>query len=401
VLERGLWRDFVAVTCSVAILGIGVGSTVPLTALVLTARGHGPQLVGAMVAISAAGGVLGTLLSPAASRVFGRRKVMMTSVVLASASVIGLQSADGLLAWAALRLLFGACMAPLFVLGESWISTLPSDAVRGRVVGIYSTAFTLCQVLGPLLTAALAGMPDHVFTICGAVFLLGLPGLALARDDGPGSTRSAATASVASSEAVKAPAKEAAASWLRIATSAPTLLVGAGLFAAFDAIILSFLPLFCLDHGLTPQRALGAVVIVFIGDTTLQIAAGYLADRFGRARIQRLSGMALCVLLPLMPWTVGIPFLWQLYLYVLGGVAGSIYTLSMISSGERFSGAALIRASGLIALTWNLASSLGPMATGLLMQHAGSKSMTAVLWLMALGFVLTTWLERRHASPTF
>jgi predicted MFS family arabinose efflux permease len=67
----------------------------------------------------------------------------------------------------------------------------------------------------------------------------------------------------------------------------------------------------------------------------------------------------------------------------------------MVSSGERFSGAALLRASGLIALTWNLASSVGPAATGVVMQRLGPSAMTAVLWIMALGFVLATRAERR------
>jgi MFS family permease len=176
---------------------------------------------------------------------------------------------------------------------------------------------------------------------------------------------------------------------------APALVAGAGLFAAFDNITLSFLPLFALDRGLSRGQALAAVVIVFAGDAMLQFAAGYLADRFGRARVHRLAGIALCVLLPLLPLAVAMPGVWELYLFVLGGVAGSIYTLSMVSSGDRFSGAALLRASGLIALTWNLASSVGPAATGILMQHYGSSAMTAVLWIMALGFVVATYAEAK------
>jgi len=179
--------------------------------------------------------------------------------------------------------------------------------------------------------------------------------------------------------------------------TAPTIVLGAGVFAAFDNIMLSFLPLFALDRGLTQHRALAAVVIVFAGDATLQFAAGYLADRFGRARVHRLSGYALWLMLPALPVAIDVPILWELYLYVLGGVAGAIYTLSMVTSGERFSGAALLRASGFIALSWNLASSVGPAATGMTMQWFGSAAMPAVLWLMALGFVIAAEAERRSA----
>jgi hypothetical protein len=67
----------------------------------------------------------------------------------------------------------------------------------------------------------------------------------------------------------------------------------------------------------------------------------------------------------------------------------------MVASGEQFSGAALLRISSLISLSWNASSSLGPAATGLVMQHAGSGWMVSVLWGMALLFVLSNW--RRHA----
>jgi MFS family permease len=397
MLEGHLWRDFVAVTASVAVLGIGVGSTLPLTALVLTARGGGPEVVGWMVAAVAVGGVVGTLASPAAALRIGRRRVMLCCVAVAGTSVIVLQFVESLWVWGALRVVFGAAMAPLFVLGEAWINTLPGDAVRGRVVAIYTTSFTLCQLAGPVLTAALARSPHRAFLICGAVFFLGIPGIAVARDRPlPAAVaRQSIRDTQPPSRAPARTAKDAVASWLTILRTAPALVAGAGLFAAFDNITLSFLPLFALDRGLSRGQALAAVVIVFAGDAMLQFAAGYLADRFGRARVHRLAGIALCVLLPLLPLAVAMPGVWELYLFVLGGVAGSIYTLSMVSSGDRFSGAALLRASGLIALTWNLASSVGPAATGILMQHYGSSAMTAVLWIMALGFVVATYAEAK------
>jgi MFS family permease len=118
----------------------------------------------------------------------------------------------------------------------------------------------------------------------------------------------------------------------------------------------------------------------------------------GRARVPRWGGVSLCILLPLLPAMVHVPGLWEAYLFVLGGIAGSLYTLAMVASGERFSGAALLRASGLIALTWNLASSAGPAATGVLMQHFGSAAMTAILWLMALGFLWATRAEARMSA---
>jgi Mg2+/Co2+ transporter CorB len=46
----------------------------------------------------------------------------------------------------------------------------------------------------------------------------------------------------------------------------------------------------------------------------------------------------------------------------------------------------LLRASGLIALTWNIAATLGPIATGVAMRLIGNSGVAAVLWLLAVGF---------------
>ena len=94
MLDKHLWRDFVAVTSSVAVLGVGVGSTLPLTALLLTARGSGPEVVGWMTAAVAAGGVLGTFSAPPATLRFGRKRVMLICVTLAALSVVSLQFID-------------------------------------------------------------------------------------------------------------------------------------------------------------------------------------------------------------------------------------------------------------------------------------------------------------------
>jgi MFS family permease len=381
MLEKQAWRDFAAVTFSVAVLGIGLGSTLPLTALTLSARGWGPDVIGWMVAASALGGIAGTFAAPAAAVRFGRRRVMLGCVALAAASVMPLQFIHSLWGWTALRLAFGAAMAPLFVLGEAWISTLPSDAVRGRIVAIYTTSFTVCQVMGPLITNALSSFPNRVFLICGAVFLLGAPGIALAREDKePAAPRAQNKIPGARSE------KETSAAWLGILRKAPAIVAGVAFFAAFDSIILSFLPLVALNYGLVQSRALGAAAVVMAGDATLQFAAGALADHYGRARVQFACGGLMCLLLPFLPVMLRTSVIWAVYLFVLGGVAGAVYTLSLVASGEYFSGAALLRTSGLIALTWNVAGTVGPIVTGVAMQFAGSAAVGWVLWAMALAY---------------
>jgi len=391
MLPRSAWRDFAAVIFSVALLGLGLGSTMPLTALTLTARGFSPEVIGWTVAAGALGGVLATMAAPALALRLGRRNVMLGCLLLASMSVMPLQYLQSIPGWMLARFLFGAAMAPLFVLGESWINTLAGDHARGRIVAIYSTCFTACQVLGPMLTDLLARWPDQAFLLCGALFLLGIPGIMLARPEArDGSHPQHATSTTDD--------KASDTGWLGIVQTAPAILLGTAFFASFDTVMLSFLPLVAMEGGMSQSRALASASILLAGDATLQFGIGWLADHLGRRRVHLLCGVLVCLLLPLLPWMMQLPLLWEAYLFVLGACAGAIYTLSMVASGELFSGAALLRVSGQISLSWNASSSLGPAATGLLMQHAGGSWMVAVLWAIALLFVLSGWRQRRDTE---
>ncbi|WP_153013401.1 MFS transporter, partial [Aquitalea pelogenes] len=319
------------------------------------------------------------------------RNVMLGCLLLASMAVMPLQYLQSIPCWMLARFLFGAAMAPLFVLGESWINTLAGDHARGRIVAIYSTCFTACQVLGPMLTDLLARWPDQAFLLCGALFLLGIPGIMLARPEARDGSHPQHPASTTDDKASDT-------GWLGIVQTAPAILLGTAFFASFDTVMLSFLPLVAMEGGMSQSRALASASILLAGDATLQFGIGWLADHLGRRRVHLLCGVLVCLLLPLLPWMMQRPLLWEAYLFVLGACAGAIYTLSMVASGELFSGAALLRVSGLISLSWNASSSLGPAATGLVMQHAGGSWMVAVLWAIALLFVLSGWRQRRDTE---
>src|SRR5207249_2170192 len=113
-------------------------------------------------------------------------------------------------------------------------------------------------------------------------------------------------------------------------------------------------------------------------NTTLQFPIGWLADRIGRARVHLSCGILTCLLLPLMPFAVTVPWLWWTLLYALGGAAGGIYVLSLVACGERFSGQRLVAASGIVNLTWGVASSGGPFVTGILMHSVSVNALAGV-----------------------
>lgn len=373
------WRDFLALTVSVAVVGLGLGATFPLTALTLDQLGLGNHVVGLMTALGAFG-VLAAVpfMSNWVTR-FGPRNSMIYAVVIAALSTMLMQTSTNLIFWGVLRFIFGGALGVLFTVGEAWLNKLAPDASRGRVVALYATTFTLFQLIGPALVALLVGRIDWPFLACGALFLLSIPALVLM------SNRSHIIGD------------EPAAEWKIVAPRMPVIILGTAYFALFDALALSLLPLFGMRHGISVEQALLSASVMLIGNTTMQFPLGWLADRFGRARVHMGCGLTACLLLPLMPFAVTLPWLWWTLLYILGGTAGGIYVLSLVACGERFSGRRLVAATAIINATWGVSGSCGPLLTGALMESINVNALVVVLWLGAAVFVAGLLWERRPA----
>lgn len=369
------WRDFSIVTASVALVGVGIGVLSPLTALTLDARGHGSDVVGLLIALTSLGGVLGAAWAPRFTHRPGA--CLALASVLAALGTFPNDFSANLYTWGALRVLFGVAMGLVFTSSEAAINQLAGAGTRGRLVALYTTTFTVCQLFGPALVAALRTELAWPFSAAAALFLLPLP-LLLGLRATTGAEHSAGGSR-----------------WRDVWPRMPAIVLGTAFFALFDTLVLALLPLFGLQHGLSAAAAVLSASVALAGDAMLQLPLGWLADRIGRVRVHWGCGLLTALLVPLLPLAVGTPLWWPL-LYLLGGAAGGIYTLAMVACGERFSGRALVAASGLISATWSVASCVAPLAAGGLMQHWRPDALVLVLWLGVALFLWGLWRER-HA----
>jgi MFS family permease len=376
-MKTVLTRDFLALVLSVATVGLGSGATLPLTALALSDAGYGTSIIGLLTAAQAFGGLAVVPFSTWVSTRFRNHQVIFVTVLTVAIATALMQATANLWAWGALRMVCGAALMLLFTIGEAWVNQLADDASRGRVVAIYATTFTLFQMAGPVLVSQIAGYTAWRFALCGAIFLIALPMLATLRSGAPDASH-----------------HEEHGSWRDVLPKMPALVLATGFFALFDTIALSLLPLFAMGHGIGSEVALLFASVALLGDTTMQIPIGWLADKLGRERVHALAGVATVVLLPLLPLAVSTPWLRWPLLFVLGASSGAIYTLAIVACGERFQGAALVWASAIISAAWSAASFAGPIVTGTLMEHAGRDAMLWVLFACALMFLGALRWER-------
>lgn len=371
------WREFLTVVASVALVGLGLGALSPLTALTLDARGYGSDVIGLQTACAALGGVFGALLPSRVAALRSLRMSMLCACTLAGLATIPNDFSHNLWLWSGLRLLFGLAMGLLFTASEAAVNHLAAASVRGRLVALYATTFTVFQLLGPALVALLRTLSTWSFSVVGLLFFLPLPLLWHMRD-------------VQQSGELKHGDR-----WRKVGPLMPALVLGTAFFAAFDTLLLSLLPLFAMRHGLDTDAALLSASVVLAGDATLQLPLGWLSDRYGRACVHAGCGVLVAALLPLLSISVG-SLLWWPLLYLLGGVAGGIYTLSMVACGERFNGVRLVAASALLATTWSVASCVAPLVAGGLMRAWSPDAMVATLWVGVLLFLAGMGWERQR-----
>ncbi|UVE45522.1 MFS transporter [Pseudomonas chlororaphis] len=358
------WATYFAVLAAVLSVGLALGVSMPLVSFRLESWGYGPFAIGVMASMPAIGVLLGAKVSSRLATRFGTAGLMRLCLWGGAISIGLLALLPSYPLWLVLRLMIGVVLTIVFILGESWINQLVVERWRGRLVALYGSSYALSQLAGPLLLGALGTEHDYGFWV-GVVLLVVSPLLLMGRSGAPSSESCGVTFGDL---------------W-RFCRGLPAIGWAVALFAAFEAMILTLLPVYCLRQGFTEDIALAMVSTVVVGDALLQLPIGALADRVSRRAL--FAGCAVILLLsslaiPLLLDTLLIWPLWVLF----GASAGGLFTLSLILIGERYRDDALVRANAHVAQLWGIGCLIGPLVAG-----AGSQWISghALLLLMAAG----------------
>ncbi len=364
------WGTYFAVLSAVLSVGLALGVTMPLVSLRLEGWGYGSFAIGVMAAMPAVGVLVGAKVSSRLAARFGTPGLMRLCLWAGALSIGLLALLPSYPVWLVLRLLIGVILTIVFILGESWINQLVVEQWRGRLVALYGSTYALSQLAGPLLLGVVGSEDDLGFWV-GAGLLLVAPLVLLGRSGAPVSEACSVTFS----------------DLIGFCRRLPVIAWAIALFAAFEAMILTLLPVYCLQQGFSTELALFMVSTVVVGDALLQLPIGALADRMSRRTL--FSGCALTLLLsslaiPLFMHTWMIWPLWVLF----GASAGGLFTLSLVLIGERYRDDALVRANAHVAQLWGIGCLIGPLAAGAGSQWVSGHALPLLMAAGAAGLVL-------------
>ncbi len=367
------WGTYFAVCGAVISIGLALGVTMPLVSLRLESWGYDSFAIGVMAATPAVGVLLGAVIAGRLAARLGTTTLMQLCLLVGALSVALLALVQFYPVWLLLRLLIGIALTVVFILGESWINQLAVEEWRGRLVALYGTGYALSQLSGPLLLSALGTGNDSGFWT-GTGLLVGGSLLLLGRSGAP---------------SVDAHSASGCGLW-SFCRRLPTIAWAVMLFAAFEAMMLTLLPIYGLRQGFSQEIALLMASVVVVGDAALQLPIGWLADRMSRRNLFRGCGLALLLSSLGVPLLLHTPLIWPLWV-LFGASAGGLFTLALILIGERYRDDELVRANAHIAQLWGIGCLVGPLLTGAASQWISGHALPLIMALGAAGFVWLAW----------
>ncbi|MCG6574354.1 MFS transporter [Pseudomonas sp. AF32] len=364
------WATYFAVLASVLSVGLALGVSMPLVSLRLEGWGYGAFAIGVMAAMPAVGVLLGAKVSSRLAARFGTAALMRLCLWGGAVSIGLLALLPSYPVWLVLRLGIGVVLTLVFILGESWINQLVIEQWRGRLVALYGCSYALSQLSGPLLLGALGTDHDYGFWV-GVGLLMVAPLLLLGRTGAPTSEAGSVTLMDL---------------W-GFCRSLPAIAWAVSLFAAFEAMILTLLPVYCLRQGFSADIALAMVSTVVVGDALLQLPIGALADHLSRRSLFTGCAVALTLSSLAVPLLIDTLLIWPLWV-LFGASAGGLFTLSLILIGERYRDDALVRANAHVAQLWGIGCLVGPLVAGAGSQWISGHALPLFMAAGAFGLVI-------------
>ncbi len=354
----------VAVIASVAAVGLSLGFTMPLIALLLERDGHSATVIGLNAATSAFAMVVVAPLLPRLMGRVGTLPALYLGIAVAVTALLMMPLLPSLEAWFVLRFLLGLGIATHWVVSETWINTVADERNRGRVIGAYVTVLSAGLAAGPLLIG-ITGIDGAAPFLAAAAFIA-----------------AAAVPLLFAAGGAPPVAAEPPSALVAAVRRAPAVMAAALLVGFTHIMVFALLTVYGVRLGLGQDTAVRMLSVFLAGSVVLQVPIGWLADRLGREVMLAggaAAGLAGALALPLV---LEGALLWPL-LFLWGGTVVGLYTVGLSLLGERFRSGQLASAMAAFVMIYELGSLTGPVAAGAAMDLLGRAGLPLTL---ALGF---------------
>ena len=350
-------RNLVAVSGVLGVAALVHGFSLPLLSLALERQGVGTTMIGLSTAVQ----YLSVLVvAPFVPRLLARKgpvPMMLWSILATALLLVALPALPNVYVWFVLRFLLGTAESFMWIAGEVWLNHVAQDERRGRTVALYGMVAGGGFAIGPLLLAAVGSEGWLPFALCAAITMLAMLPFLLVRGSAP-----------------KLEGVPSASAW-RYVVLAPVAMLGYLVFAATDAIIMSFFPIYGVGVGLTETTAIGLIGVFAIGTMAFQLPVGWLMDHANAMGIVLVAILIMLCASVALPWVIPHGGWNTAFMFAFGGTFAALYIVPLTMLGRRFKGADLSAAASVFSVMFCFGAVAGPPLSGVGMAYLGNDGM--------------------------
>ena len=342
----GLFAGLGLVMIGNGLLGVLVGVRSEL-------EGFNTTVTGVVLAAYFVGFLGGTQATPKFMARVGHIRVFSGLAAAAAAMALLHGLAVSAVSWAVLRLIFGFAMAGLYVVVESWLNELVSNANRGRVMAVYMLVSVGGLGLGQMMISLGDPLMTSLFVVSGTSMVLAIVPVSLSINAAP---------------PFQLPPRAHYGELWRRAPLGVVTAVGSGLA---NGAIIAMAGVFATQAGLSLPRIGLFVGAAAIGSMAMQWPIGHISDRIGRRRTIILSSLgsltAGVVALGLSPDSAALVGA----MFVLGGLSYPLYSLALSHVVDVLPPGEAVTGSVAVVFLYGIGAIGGPIGASLAMDVIG------------------------------
>ena len=362
-------RLLLPVIVSAGAVGLSIGLIIPLTSIVLEQRGVSVVAIGLNATIYSLAVLLVGPFFPSIIQRTGMLRAMIAGALLSGIFVFGLWIEESLWYWYLLRFFLGVTGGMHWVSSEAWINVMAPEHKRGRIVGAYTTIWSMGIATGPVLLKIIGVDGAMPFVISGLIMGgAAIPLLLVPRVD----------------QANLPPRQYRV---LQMAYVAPVATVAGFISGFLETAVLALLPIYGMRSGIETAAALTMVSVFAVGSFVWQPFVGWVVDKVSFKTVALLVAVVSVIVVPLVHINLQLPLLTGVLLFFWGGSVGAFYTLGMVNIGQVFKGADLTAASSMFVMAYTLGMVVGPLIGSTSMHFAGPVGLLVVMGLVPLIFI--------------
>jgi MFS family permease len=316
-------------------------------------EGFNTTITGVVLAAYFAGFLGGTQTTPKIMARVGHIRVFSGLAAAAAAMALLHGLAVSPLAWAVLRFVFGFAMAGLYVVVESWLNDLVSNANRGRVMSVYMLVSVGGLGVGQMMISLGDPLMTTLFVVSGTLMVLAIVPVSLSINAAP--------------PFQLPPHAKYGELWRRAPLGVVTA-VGSGLA---NGAIIAMAGVFAAQTGMSPARIGLFVGVAAIGSMAMQWPLGHLSDRIGRRPtiiLSSLGSLVVGVVALGMP-TDGLALMGMMFL--LGGLSYPLYSLALSHVVDVLPPGEAVTGSVAVVFLYGVGAIAGPIAASVAMGLVG------------------------------